>query len=296
VSSLTDNIKTAFDGIRAEDNLKANTTLYLQTEMQKSNKVRVRTYVRRFAAAFAAVAIIVLSGVFSYDLYFTPMAYIDVDVNPSIELTLNRFYRVIGVHAYNEDGASILSGISLKHERYEEALVTIMETVGRGGYIQDGGLVSVTLQTDNAGREAELLTSVQSNVTSYIAGNHHEAQIEIFAVNGDTQSRAHEHNISPATYLAIQGLIEVDPTVTVESCRGHTIIEIRRQTHGHSGGHHGGGNIENESEPIDGGDSPTNEHDTPHDTNNGNVQDSGHGNGHHGNGGRGRHHGEVTKY
>ena len=40
-------------------------------------------------------------------LYFTPTMEISVDINPSIELGVNRFDRVISVDGYNEDGQAL---------------------------------------------------------------------------------------------------------------------------------------------------------------------------------------------
>lgn len=233
---LTHDIKAAFDCIRAEDSLKANTVSFLQAEALRRNQQRGRT--ARYAAALASVAVMFLLGMFSYNLYFAPIAYVDVDVNPSVELMLNRFDRVVGTRAYNEDGENILTGLYLNNKNYNDALIILIEAIGQKGYIQNDGLVSVTLQTDNASKENQLLASLQNGVAGYMAGRHHSAQVDVFSVSGDTRTYAHRLNLSPAKYLAIQQLIEVDPAATVESCRGHSISEIKQLTQNHTGEHH----------------------------------------------------------
>jgi hypothetical protein len=318
-------LKAAFDGIHAEDGLKADTMVFLRNELRARTRAEAggRTHGRalgvsvgRFAAAIAAAAAIALSALFAYNLYYTPSAYIDVDVNPSVELTLNRFDRVIGVRAYNEDGEDIVSGLSLRHKRYGDALVALIDAINRAERISDGGLVSITLQTNNYSREAGMLATIQVDVSGYIAGHGHRVQVEVFPVGEDTQSLAQENEISPAKYIAIQELMEVDSTATVDGCRGHTISEIRQRTQEHSGGHHGNGggddNIGSDNEPPDGGSKDDGSHDdgskddgshddggkddgshdgtdrddsadTPTDTG-GDNQDPGQGDGHHGNG------------
>lgn len=284
---MADNIKKAFDGIRAEETLKANTLLYLQSEMQKRESVRVRNPVRRFAVALASIAVIIFSGVFSYNLYFSPNAYIDVDVNPSVELVLNRFNRVIDAHAYNEDGEHVLAGLSLRHKSYNDALIALIYAINQNGYIKDDGLVSVTLQAD--GKETELLSGIQTSVANYLTEYHHGTQIDVFSVNGETRSQAAKQGVSPAKYLAIQELIEVDPTATVDSCRSHSISEIKQLTREHAGNHHGYAG--NNSESVGGSDDT----DENCGSNGGRMMDSMpdsmQGNGHHGegNGYRGGH-------
>lgn len=283
MDTLTGNLKIAFDGIRAEEKLKAKTILYLQSEIKNRDRNFARNPVRRFAAVLASVAVIVLFGVYSFNLYFTPSAYVDIDVNPSIELALNRFDRVIGIRAYNEDGKDIISSLSLKHKQYEDALIALINAINQTGFIQGDGLVSVTLQAINSDKEAGMLAKIQTDVTDYIMGRHHGVQIEVFSVSGDIQALAHEQGISPAMYLAIQELIAVDSTVTVDSCRGHSINSIRQRTQEHMGNQHNNGNAGNNNEPAgDGGNIEPNDE---------GVQGSGQGNEHHGNGRGNGHHG-----
>jgi hypothetical protein len=271
---LDNRLKAAFGGIRAEDSLKADTMVFLRNELRARTRAEaggraqgraLEVSVGRFAAALAAVAAIALSALFAYNLYHTPSAYIDVDVNPSVELTLNRFDRVIGVRAYNEDGEDIVSGLSLKHKRYGDALIALIDAISRADRISDGGLVSITLQTNNYGKEAGMLATIQIDVSGYITGHGHRVQVEVFPVGEDTQSLAQENEISPAKYIAIQELMEVDSTATVDGCRGHTISEIRQRTQEHSGGHHGNGggdnDVVNDNEPPDDGGKDDGNHD-----------------------------------
>ncbi|MDR0220729.1 MAG: hypothetical protein LBI54_04910 [Lachnospiraceae bacterium] len=238
---MVDNLRIALDGIRAESELKEKTIRYLQNEIRNRSGHRARNTVLRFAAALASVAAIALAGVSANNLYFAPSAYVDIDVNPSIELTLNQFDRVIATQAYNKEGQEIIANLSLTHQRYEEALLTLINAINQGGFMQNNGLVSVTVQVANPAKEAGMLASIQTDVAGYVAEQHHGVQVEVFSVSGDIQALAHEQNVSPAMYLAIQDLIAVDSSVTVESCRGHSLHSIRQRTQEHMGNHHGEG-------------------------------------------------------
>jgi hypothetical protein len=44
-------------------------------------------------------------------------AYVDIDVNPGVELILNRYSRVIDVSAYNDDGADLLAKASFSQQQ-----------------------------------------------------------------------------------------------------------------------------------------------------------------------------------
>lgn len=226
-------IRTALDSIRAEDEMKAGTIAFLRLELQKRQRPKRRVTLIKSAAAFASFAIILFAGVFSYNFYFTPLAYLDMDINPAVAITVNRLDRVIGVEAYNTDGEEVLCRLSLMHKRYREAVRLLIDAIAEGGYLQDGVLISATLQTDDVGREAELLAYIEGEISNMISGRHISAQVDMFAVKGEIRDLAHDHHVSPAKYLAILSLQETDPTVEWESCRNHSISEIRQMTHAH---------------------------------------------------------------
>lgn len=236
---MTDRIKMAFDQIQAEDSLKEATLQHLRKKMQSDAKPRHYVNVRRLAAMTACLLLIVFAGIFSHNIYFTEVAYIDLDINPSLELSINRFDRIISASAYNTDGEELLIGLDLTHKKVNAALNEIIEATALSGILQNQGLVSVTVQS-LSGDESTLLENLQTEVQMAVS-HHGSAQVDVFPVDADTRIAAHELHITPAKYLAIMELQEVDPTVTIEECKDHTINEIKQLTQEHGGNHHGEG-------------------------------------------------------
>ena len=66
-----------------------------------------------------------LIGFGGYRLYFTEASVISVDINPSLELNLNPFDRVISVKGYNKDGENPAEEADVKFMDYKEALEEI---------------------------------------------------------------------------------------------------------------------------------------------------------------------------
>jgi hypothetical protein len=238
VKSLTDRIKAAFDGVHAETALKESTVAFLMAETQKGRSPAVFLPVKRLAALCAAVLLFAMAGLHAY---FSEAAYIDFDVNPSLELAVNRFDRVIGAYAYNADGAAILDGVDLGNMRYDVAIGLLFDELAEDGYLADDGLVSVTLQASNGALEVQLLPGLTEHVETSLSRHHDSVAVEIYPVSGEVRNAAHELNLSPAKYLAILELQEVDSTASVESCRNHSIPELRGYAQQHGGGHHGMG-------------------------------------------------------
>ena len=226
---MENRIKEAFRNIRAEEQLKKDTLKFIQAEAGKRRHINRR---RTPLAACASLFLIFIVGLLSYNLYFTESAYIDIDVNPSIELTVNRLDRVIGVYAYNEDGKTILGSLNLKHKKYSEAVSAIVSEMEQEGYLVNNGLISATLTTN--WKEGTRLTSLEQAVTKILKEHHNNSSHEIFTVDDDIKKQAEEENVSPAKYLAIAELQKVVPDATVEGCKDHSISDIRKEMHNHA--------------------------------------------------------------
>ena len=84
---MDERLREAFDEVRADEALKERTRAFLADKTAK----RRRRPVWRLAAA--CLTLLVLAG--GALLWTTPVAAVSVDVNPSLELALNCFDRVV---------------------------------------------------------------------------------------------------------------------------------------------------------------------------------------------------------
>lgn len=142
----------------------------------------------------------------------------------------------------------MLADLNIRHKKVNAAIDEIITATALTGALQREGLVSVTMQSisDN---EAQLLDAVQSSVSSAVS-HQNSIEIDVFTVDNDTREAAHDLHISPAKYLAILDLQEVDPSATVDECINHSIGEIRQRTQAHGGGKHHGNN-DNDGDAAD---------------------------------------------
>lgn len=227
-----------FNQIHTEEHLKQKTAFFLYNEIQKSKDIRKISRLKHaYILTAIAFLLVMISGV-SYKLYFTPSAYIDVDVNPSVELTINRFGRVIAASPYNSEGDGILKIISIRNTAYTEAVKELLETMEAQGFWDQDGLLSLTVQTISSDSERDMLNALNTTVNSVLQRHHSNMEADIFPVTEEVKNCAHEKNVSPAKYLAIIELQQADPSASFESCKGHGISEIRQIAHKHNKNHH----------------------------------------------------------
>ena len=143
-------LRKAFDSIEAGDALKARTRARVIQRMRARTRARVMP---RIALAMMCV-LLVLAGGFTY---LTPVSAISLDVNPSIELALNRFDRVVSARGLNAEGEALVSGMSLFGRDYRDAVDAITGSDAMAQYLTDGEQIAITIASDNAQRSAELL-------------------------------------------------------------------------------------------------------------------------------------------
>ena len=119
---MRDELKTALDKVTADDALRQSTRAFLarQTHDYGAAKARPRA-ARRMAAAFACLALVVAGGT-GYWAYFSPTCAISIDINPSVELAVNRFDKVISVDGIGKDGDALAESLDVRFLNYADAL------------------------------------------------------------------------------------------------------------------------------------------------------------------------------
>ena len=228
---MSKHLQSAFSKIQAETDLKVKTKAFLNREMLKKSKCRHKL-TKRVTLAFASFIFLFITSLSVY-VYLTPSAYIDIDINPGIELTVNGFNRVLKVNPYNDDGTNILALVDVTNMEYSEAMRVLVEKIISEGYLAQDGLVSVTVQTGD-GPKGEKFVTVTKNTVSYILDTYNiNAESEVFPISRSVKDEAGNNCVSPAKYLAILELMEVDEDATIEGCMHESIGAIRQRAKTH---------------------------------------------------------------
>lgn len=215
-------IRQAFDQITAEPELKTSTLNRIRGVSERRQK-RLRM-APRLASAVCCAALLLLGGE-GYQLYFTEASAISIDVNPSIELSLNRFDRVVEVRAFNEDGERLLSSLSLRNKAYRQAIEELLTSAEVQPYLKPNSIINFTLESDTADAET-LLQSVEDCVSHTLSQTGDRIQAEYGCADSETREAAHEHGMSVGKYQKIQELLETDPNATFDDFKDDSIQEL----------------------------------------------------------------------
>lgn len=211
---LDNKIQQAFDNIQADPQLIESTKRVLAAKRGK--KTRKKTGIM---FALACMALSFAAGMRAYAWIQTPISYVGIDINPSMELALNRLDRVVFASSYNDDGAEILDGLQLIGEKYTNAIKMIMESSAMGAHLTDDPELLFTVAADED-REPALETGV-TNASRETGHSCHSVSTDI-----ETAALAHDSGLSLGKYNAYLLLLQYDSAITVEQCKDMSVSKI----------------------------------------------------------------------
>lgn len=93
-----------------------------------------RNYLKYLTTAAVFLFIIACGSGYAY---YTPVATIDVSINPSIEMKINRFDRIIKSVPLNADGKVLLKSMQLTNRNIDEALISVVDQAKKDKFITD---------------------------------------------------------------------------------------------------------------------------------------------------------------
>ena len=244
---MSKQITNTYDRIQADAMLKQHTLDYLY---RKTDGYRCKPrFTVRPALIMLAVSFLLLTGIGGSSLYFTPRTIISVDVNPSIELEINRFGHVIRAEAFNDDGIDILSTVDLRFLDYESALVQLLQNERMNAYLTDEYLVSISVFGDNEAVCDQMMNRLNSRIAGY-------SNVHCTSGKREFADEAHSVGLSCGKYKAYLELLALDPAVTTEEVKELTMRQIHDRINklsgeiiypdpgavNHNGSHSGNGN------------------------------------------------------
>ncbi|HIY34375.1 MAG TPA: hypothetical protein IAA24_04585 [Candidatus Eubacterium faecigallinarum] len=210
--------KDAFDRVHADKDLISDTKANIAKKAAYSEK-KYFSPVKRTAMALAGIMVFILAGG-GYVSYASPVSSVSIDINPSVELRMNVYDRVVGVTGYNDDGEELAESLDVKNMYCTDAINEILQSEEVTAAQQDDGTVEVTVSSRMSNRSEELRQTICN-------GTPVNTQNVYCMYNQEDIEAAKEAGISTGKYRAYLELKEINPDITVDDVRNMSIREIR---------------------------------------------------------------------
>lgn len=214
---MDNRMRVAFDQVHASQELKARTRAQVLQAMEAQRKPRA---VWKPICALAACLLVVVLGLGGYHLYFTPTSVISIDINPSLEVDVNRLGRVIALHGYNEDGEEFAASLDVLHQNYQQAVDEILNSDTIVDCLNEGGFLSVSV-VELSGNQGEKITQYVSGCTS----GHHN--VSCSTISSEEAHEAHHVGLSYGKYEIYAQIVAYNPDFTPEEANEMTMRELR---------------------------------------------------------------------
>ena len=228
--------KSAMSHIHAKENMKRKTEEYLMDNLSAisvtPNQVREKSLLMKRVIAVACAAIFVCgTSLGAYAYYKTPTSYLSLDINPSVELGVNAFGKVVSTMAYNNDGKTILDGQNVMGSSVKSAVSTLVKSAAQKGFVAKDGstVIAVTSETDNNSTATNLEDAAAQGADSAVKSEGDTASVLKENVALERRDEARKLGITPGKLNLIQKLQALDPSITVDEYKDAKVTDIMKK-------------------------------------------------------------------
>ncbi len=198
----------------------------LSKEKKESGKKRWKKY-----ASMAAMLVVILgAGIFGsvqYNLKHI-VSVVQFDVNPSVEIQINKREEVVKAIGLNEDGEEILSGMKLAGLDIYTATNAIVGSLLKNGYIDElANSILLSVDDQDSVRGLRLQESLTGEINAILEGASISASILSQYVDGKAVDQVSvEYGISHGKAALIEHILKYNENYTFEELSRLSVNEL----------------------------------------------------------------------
>lgn len=205
------------------------------TVIDMTNAVETKKKTRRWAplAAAACLALVLVGGGGGYYYYTANNAVaslVSLDVNPSIQLEVNKNEKVLSATPMNDDGAEILADMDLKGTQADVAMYAIIGSLLQHGYVDElANSILITVEDDDPTRGEKLQQELTAQADAALANAQVSGSVlaQTLQHTEELSQKAQEYGISTGKAALIQSIVELsNNTKTFEELVGLSINDL----------------------------------------------------------------------
>lgn len=197
-------------------NMEKGTVIDMTQALQNQKKKHT---VRNWAIAAAAALVLAVGGFAGYQYQFAVDTAVSIDVNPSIELEVNRQEKVLRATPLNDDAQTILDGMELEGVNLKTAVNAVIGSMVQNGYLTDE-INSILLSVDNDDEAKRV--ALQEELTQGVNESLQQLSVNgtVFAQSlnssAELKALAEQYGISEGKAYWVQMLTAADSTLSAD--------------------------------------------------------------------------------
>ena len=204
------------------------------TVIDMTNELQPKKKRNRWAplAIAACLALVLVGGGGGYYYYSANAvaSLVSLDVNPSIQLEVNKNEKVLSATPMNDDGAEILDGMDLKGTPADVAMYAIIGSLLQHGYVDElANSILITVEDNDQTRGEKLQQELTAQADAALANAQVNGSVlaQTLQNNQELTQKAQEYGISTGKAALIQAIVlGSNNTKTFEELVGLSINEL----------------------------------------------------------------------
>ncbi|MDO5418276.1 MAG: hypothetical protein Q4F29_13825, partial [Lachnospiraceae bacterium] len=164
-----------------------------ESRPQSFAKSRMQIFAKswmRTAAAAAACLFIMVMG--ARQFLIVPYGSVRMQINPDIQMSLNRLDYVIALEGLNTDGETLIDGYSFRWKSVEQVSDDLADRAIEYGYLTDGGNIHLTVNSSHekwkAAAESRILLELEVHLGKTITVTAGDARMDEQTPDDDRES------------------------------------------------------------------------------------------------------------
>lgn len=204
------------------------------TVIDMTNELQPKKKRNRWAplAIAACLALVLVGGGGGYYYYSANAvaSLVSLDVNPSIQLEVNKNEKVLSATPMNDDGAEILADMDLKGTQADVAMYAIIGSLLQHGYVDElANSILITVEDDDQARGEKLQQALTQQADAALANAQVNGSVlaQTLQNSQELTQKAQEYGISTGKAALIQAIVAgSNNTKTFEALVGLSINDL----------------------------------------------------------------------
>lgn len=232
-NAISNEVPDILDDILSKCEARKENVIELSAHKSKTNH---NNWLRSVCATAAAVVVLVggYLGVGQYQTALAVDSVVTLDVNPSVQLEVNKNEKVLSATGINEDGNSILAGmeqdgVTLKGKELDEAVNALVLAMVEEGYLSEqNNSILVSVNNSDSEKSVEIKSQLLISVGNALSENGIDGAIlgQNFTDNKKISEIAEKYGISEGKAILIEKIMEKSPQLSYDKLSNLNIHDL----------------------------------------------------------------------
>ncbi len=156
------------------------------------------------------------------------VAYVSLDINPSLEISVDKNLQVINVDFFNDDGIDLVTAGEIKGKNLYAALEVLIQKAIVQKYIKPDqkNLMISTIAAGTAATTGIDPNKLQQVLENAVAAGGLSGEVKVYPVTAEVRTAAQKNGLSPGKFIIYEQAKDAGTKVTIDEVKQNSIRQL----------------------------------------------------------------------